>query len=66
MEPFVIGSLWGHLSGENSATVTSLGTRFGPFTDAPDDLWGVGLDRGEFLFARHADRAVRQARRHLR
>jgi outer membrane autotransporter protein len=41
MEPFVIGSLWGTLSGENKATVTSLGTKFGPFTDEPDDLWGV-------------------------
>jgi len=41
MEPFVIGSVWGHLSGENKATVNSLGTTFGPFTDAPDDVWGV-------------------------
>jgi autotransporter family porin len=40
MEPFVIGSVWGHLSGENEATVTSLGTRFGPFTDEPADVWG--------------------------
>jgi hypothetical protein len=42
MEPFVIGSVWGHLSGENKATVTSLGTTSGPFTDEPDDVWGVG------------------------
>jgi outer membrane autotransporter protein len=41
MEPFVIGSVWGHLSGDNKATVTSLGTKFGPFTDEPDDVWGV-------------------------
>jgi hypothetical protein len=41
MEPFVIGSVWGHLSGENKATVTSLGTTFGPFTDEPDDVLGV-------------------------
>jgi autotransporter family porin len=40
MEPFVIGSLWGTLSGDNKATVTSLGTRF-QFTDEPDDVWGV-------------------------
>jgi autotransporter family porin len=40
MEPFVIGSVWGNLSGENKATVTSLGTTFGPFTDEPDDVWG--------------------------
>jgi len=41
MEPFVIGSVWSNLSGENTVTVTSLGTKFGPFTDQPDDLWGV-------------------------
>jgi len=41
MEPFVIGSVWGHLSGDNKVTVTSLGTKFGPFTDEPDDVWGV-------------------------
>jgi outer membrane autotransporter protein len=41
MEPFVIGSVWSNLSGDNQATVTSLGTTFGPFTDEPDDLWGV-------------------------
>lgn len=40
MEPFVIGSVWGHLSGENKATVTSVGTAFGPFTDERDDVWG--------------------------
>ena len=41
MEPFVIGSVWSNLSGDNQATLTSLGTSFGPFTDEPDDLWGV-------------------------
>ncbi len=41
MEPFVIGSLWGTLSGENTATVTSLGTTFANFSDEPDDVWGV-------------------------
>ncbi|MGH6804257.1 MAG: autotransporter domain-containing protein [Methyloceanibacter sp.] len=40
MEPFVIGSVWGNLSGDNKATVTSLGTSF-QFTDEPDDVWGV-------------------------
>ena len=35
-----LGSVWGHLSGENEATVTSLGTSFGPFSDEPDDVWG--------------------------
>ena len=41
MEPFVIGSLWGTLSGENTATLTSLGTTFANFSDEPDDVWGV-------------------------
>ena len=41
MEPFVIGSLWSNLSGENKATLTSLNTTFVDFTDEPDDLWGV-------------------------
>jgi autotransporter family porin len=40
MEPFVIGSVWGHLSGENQATVTSTGTTF-RLEDEPDDVWGV-------------------------
>jgi autotransporter family porin len=40
MEPFVIGSLWGNLSGDNKATVTSTGTTF-RFKDEPDDVWGV-------------------------
>jgi hypothetical protein len=39
-EPFVIGSVWGNLSGDNKATVTSFGTSF-QFTDEPDDVWGV-------------------------
>jgi outer membrane autotransporter protein len=41
MEPFVIGSVWSNLSGENKATLTSLGTTFPDYTDTPDDLWGV-------------------------
>jgi autotransporter family porin len=40
MEPFVIGSVWGHLSGDNKVTVTSLGTTF-RLEDEPDDVWGV-------------------------
>jgi autotransporter family porin len=40
-EPFVIGSVWGNWGGNNSATVTSLGTPFGPFTDQGDNGWGV-------------------------
>jgi hypothetical protein len=41
MEPFVIGSLWSTLAGENRATLTSLGTTFPDYVDEPDDLWGV-------------------------
>jgi len=41
VEPFVIGSVWGDFSDDNSAAVTSLGTPFGPFTDDGDDVWGV-------------------------
>ncbi len=41
MEPFVIGSVWSNLSGENKATLTSLDTTFVDFTDTPDRLWGV-------------------------
>jgi hypothetical protein len=37
MEPFVIGSVWSNLSGDNQAFVTSAGIQFGPFTE-PDDL----------------------------
>jgi len=39
-EPFVVGSLWGTLSGNHTASLTSTGTLF-QFTDAPEDLWGV-------------------------
>jgi outer membrane autotransporter protein len=39
-EPFVVGSLWGTLSGDHTATLTSTGTVF-QFTDRPEDLWGV-------------------------
>jgi autotransporter family porin len=41
MEPFVIGSLWGTLSSDNRAMLTSLGTAYPTFTDAPSDAWGV-------------------------
>ena len=40
MEPFVIGSLWGNLSGDtNQATLVSTGTSF-QFQDELEDLWG--------------------------
>ena len=39
MEPFIIGSVWGNLSGDNRATLTSNGTTL-HLTDEPDDLWG--------------------------
>jgi outer membrane autotransporter protein len=40
MEPFIVGSLWGTLSGSHSASLTSAGETF-TFTDEPEDLWGV-------------------------
>lgn len=40
MEPFIVASLWGTLSGDHSASLTSTGTTF-HFSDEPDDLWGV-------------------------
>jgi len=40
MEPFVVGSLWGNLSGSHSTTLTSSGETF-EFTDDPEDIWGV-------------------------
>ena len=39
MEPFVVGSLWGTLSGSHSATLISTGQLF-TFTDDPEDIWG--------------------------
>ena len=39
VEPFVIGSLWGNLSGDNQATLVSTGTTF-RFEDDLDDIWG--------------------------
>jgi outer membrane autotransporter protein len=57
MEPFVIGSVWGHLLGENKATVTSLGTSFGPFTDEPDDVWGV-VSTGVNFFSPNAQTSL--------
>ncbi len=39
MEPFVIGSVWGNLSGEQTATLTSNRATFN-FEDSPDDVWG--------------------------
>ena len=41
IEPFVTGSIWGDFSGKNSASLTSLGTGLGAFTDEGDDVWGV-------------------------
>ena len=39
-KPFIVGSLWGTLSGSHSASLTSAGETF-TFTDEPEDLWGV-------------------------
>ena len=38
-EPFLIGSVWGLLSDDSSAKLTSTGNTF-VFTDEPDDVWG--------------------------
>jgi len=38
-EPFVIGSLWGHLDGDSRATLVSNGTTF-RFEDQYDEVWG--------------------------
>jgi hypothetical protein len=62
-EPFVIGSVWGNLSGDNKATVTSFGTSF-QFTDEPDDVWGV-VSTGVNFFSPGANTS-RQTRRYLR
>jgi len=39
MEPFVIGSLWGNLTDDNSATLVSNGRTFS-FQDDLEDVWG--------------------------
>ena len=39
MEPFVIGSLWGNFTEDNSATLVSTGRTF-RFQDQLDDVWG--------------------------
>jgi autotransporter family porin len=39
MEPFVVGSVWGSLSGDHNATLTSTGREF-QFVDETDDVWG--------------------------
>ena len=39
MEPFIVGSLWGNLSGDHNATLTSTGRTF-KLVDEPDDVWG--------------------------
>ncbi len=39
MEPFVTGSLWGNLTGDNSATLVSTGRTF-RFEDRLEDVWG--------------------------
>jgi outer membrane autotransporter protein len=39
MEPFIVGSLWGNLSGDHNATLTSTGRTF-KLVDESDDVWG--------------------------
>ncbi|BAQ16848.1 pertactin-like passenger domain-containing protein [Methyloceanibacter caenitepidi] len=48
MEPFLIASLWGNLSEDNSARLVSSGTTF-QFQDDLDDVWGE-LSAGVNLF----------------
>ncbi len=60
MEPFVIGSLWGTLSGDNSATLVSTGKSFS-FTDEPPDTWGPGLDGRELLQPERQYERLRQS-----
>lgn len=48
MEPFLIASLWGNLSDENSATLVSSGRTF-QFNDDLQDVWGE-LSAGVNLF----------------
>ncbi|MEX2165770.1 MAG: autotransporter domain-containing protein [Methyloceanibacter sp.] len=56
VEPFVIGSLWGNLSGDNQASLTSSGTTF-RFEDDLDDIWGE-VSAGVNFFNPSASTAV--------
>ena len=56
IEPFVIGSLWGTLSGAHNATLTSSGRTF-EFSDEPEDVWGV-VSAGVNFFNPGAQTAV--------
>ncbi|MGI8853845.1 MAG: autotransporter outer membrane beta-barrel domain-containing protein [Methyloceanibacter sp.] len=56
VEPFVIGSLWGHLSGDNQVTLVSSGTTF-RFEDDLDDVWGE-VSAGVNFFNPSASTAV--------
>jgi len=55
-EPFLVGSLWGTLSGDHTTTLTSTGREF-EFTDEPEDLWGV-VSAGVNFFNPAAQTAV--------
>ena len=56
VEPFLIASLWGNLSGEHNVSLTSSGRTF-EFVDEPDDVWGV-LSGGVNFFNPGAQTAV--------
>ncbi|MGH6735077.1 MAG: hypothetical protein ACRECX_03225 [Methyloceanibacter sp.] len=56
IEPFIVGSLWGTLSGSHHATLTSSGTTF-RFTDEPEEVWGV-VSAGVNFFNPGAQTAV--------
>lgn len=55
-EPFLIGSVWGLLSDDSSAKLTSMGNTF-VFTDEPDDVWGE-ISGGVNFFNPEAQTAV--------
>ena len=56
MEPFVIGSVWGNLSGQQTASVTSNQSTFN-FEDSPEDVWGE-MSAGVNFFNPSAGTAV--------
>ena len=56
MEPFIVGSLWGTLSGDHHATLTSTNTSFN-FADDPEDAWAV-ISAGVDFFNPGAQTAV--------
>ena len=56
MEPFVIGSVWGDLSGDRSASIVSNGDTYN-FEHDPEDVWGE-VSAGVNFFNPSASTAV--------